>query len=124
MTAIAQMTLAEIEAELVCLALAGDALEAAHELRHRQRRESRPGGSWDRAGRYFPSTEEHRACCVGIRTPSRAWPYSLWSHVHSIEHVANLYRVERRDVMRARRMLDRRDALRSSASSAINSNLN
>lgn len=118
------MTLAEIEAELVCLALAGDALEAAHELRRRRGRESRPDGSWDRAGRYFPSTEEHRACCVGIRTPSRAWPHSLWSHVHSIEHVANLYRVERKDVMRALRMLNRRDALKNSASSAINSNLN
>lgn len=124
MTALAQMTLAEVEAELVCLALAGDALEAAHELRRRRRRESRPGGSWDRAGRYFPSNDERRACCVGIRTPSRAWPYSLWAHVHSIEHVANLYRVDRKGVMRALRMLDRRDALRNSASGAINSNLN
>jgi hypothetical protein len=124
MTAIARMTLEEVEAELVCLALGGDALEAAHEWRRRQRKTSRPTGSWDRAGRYYPSAEESRACCVGIRTPSRNWPHSLWAHVHSIEHVAHLYRVERKDVMRALRMLDRRDALKSPATSANNSDLN
>lgn len=112
MTPITKMTLDELDAEIVLIALQSDALDAAKEWQQRDARLSRPAGTWDRAGRYYPSPEEFQSCCAAIRPPSRAWPYSLWVHVHSIDHVANIYRVDRKQVMRALRILKRRDQLR------------
>lgn len=56
----------------------------------RQRRLENPDGTFDNAGRWFPSPEEHCPCCNAIRTPSRHWPYSLVKHCRSVQHVANL----------------------------------
>ena len=50
----------------------------------------RPAGTSDRARRWYPAPEERRACCDRVRPPSRAWPWSLWKHCRSLEHVARL----------------------------------
>jgi hypothetical protein len=45
-----------------------------------------PAGSFDGGGRWEPHTAQ--ACCASIRTPSRAFPYSLLTHSRSLAHVA------------------------------------
>ena len=49
---------------------------------------SRPDGSTDRGGRWYPNKAEENGCCNSIRTPSRAWPWSLYRHCCSAKHVA------------------------------------
>ena len=60
---------------------------AAQELFDRQDRKTHPAGNFDNAGRFYlaPSL----SCCSGIRTPSRAYPYSEMAHGRTIVHVAN-----------------------------------
>lgn len=77
--------------------------EAAREYVARQDRKEHPGGSFDKAGRWYPSKKERCECCDYIRTPSRAWPNSLIKHCRSVEHVANLYDVGVKDLRRAAR---------------------
>lgn len=60
----------------------------------RQERLDHPAGSFDNAGRWWPDDDEQCACCDYVRTPSRRWPYSYLKHCRSIEHVANLYKVD------------------------------
>ena len=52
--------------------------------------ESYPDGHFDRGGRWYPSEEERCACCEGIRSPSRAFPYSLLKHCSRKKHYINL----------------------------------
>ena len=63
----------------------------------RQERRRHPDGPFDRAGRWYPSEGEKRACCANIRSPSQTWPWS---------NVASLYdldpRVLRRAIRRAK----------------------
>lgn len=58
-------------------------------LRRRDRLDH-PAGSFDRAGRWWPNDAEQQSCCSAIRSPSRAWPYSLLVHCRSLGHVAAL----------------------------------
>jgi len=67
---------------------------ALQEYQNRQARASHPDGTFDKAQRWYPSEEEHQPCCAVIRSPSRAWPYTLNKHCRSIEHVAHLYNVD------------------------------
>lgn len=106
------MSLVEVEAEIALMAIVGDAVLAAQEWLDRKHRRTQPSGDWDSAGRYEPDDTEWESCCAAIRTPSRAWPYSLWKHVHTASHVANKFEVERAEVMRAARLLERRSELR------------
>ena len=74
---------------------------AAREYIARQSRDTHPDGTFDRAGRWYPSESEWCNCCTGIRSPSRAYPYSLMTHCRSAGHVAALYGVDARDLRRA-----------------------
>jgi len=56
----------------------------------RLNRESHPDGEFDKAGRWWPDEGERQECCEYIRSPSRAYPYSLMVHCRSREHVALL----------------------------------
>lgn len=69
----------------------------------RQSRTAHPAGKFDRAGRWYPAETEQCNCCRGIRTPSRAWPYSLMTHCRSAEHVANLCGVDAKSLRKAAR---------------------
>jgi hypothetical protein len=101
------MTRDEIKAALDDFAAAGNAVEAARQWLARNKGPSRPAGRWDGAGRYYPSDDERRECCDDIRRPSRAYPYSLWAHVHSAVHVAALHDVDPANVRRAANLLTR-----------------
>jgi hypothetical protein len=47
----------------------------------------KPDGKWDTAGRWYPSDFEKCDCCNGLRSPSRAFPKSLWKHCHTKKHI-------------------------------------
>jgi len=51
-----------------------------------QDRRVHPSGTFDHAQRWKPDRE--LACCALIRSPSRAYPYSLLMHCRSLTHVA------------------------------------
>jgi hypothetical protein len=69
-------------------------LESAYEVwLSRKSRESHPVGTFDNAGRWYPSKEERLDCCESIRKPSRAFPYSLMQHCRSAAHIAALHGV-------------------------------
>ena len=72
--------------------------QAAKEYKDRQKRYTHPSGSFDRAGRWEPDDSERQDCCDDVREPSRAYPYSLMVHCRSMEHVANLYDVDKADL--------------------------
>ena len=59
---------------------------ALHHLDLKERG-AHPVGEFDKAGRWWPVTRY--ACCESIRTPSRAYPYSLITHCRTVEHVAH-----------------------------------
>ena len=40
-------------------------------------------GSWDKGGRYTLNAEYETPTSQNIRTPSRAWPRSIWTHCHT-----------------------------------------
>ena len=69
----------------------------------RRDRREHPEGKFDNAMRWYPSNEEHQTCCQTIRTPSRAFPYSLMLHCRTVQHVANLCGVETRELRKASR---------------------
>ena len=64
---------------------------AVHEFIARRDRMSHPAGSFDKAGRWYPSSTEHCDCCDSVRGPSRAYPYSYMTHCRTMAHVANLH---------------------------------
>jgi len=72
---------------------------ARQTYRERQARAAHPDGKFDRAGRWHPSAAEWRDCCSSVRSPTRAWPYSLMKHCRSAEHVAELFNVKRSEVL-------------------------
>lgn len=78
-------------------------VNAAREYLMRKNRTSHPSGRFDNAQRFFPDQGEHRPCCTCVRSPSRAYPYSLMTHCRSAEHVANLYDVDASALRRAAR---------------------
>ena len=69
----------------------------------RRDRREHPEGQFDNAMRWYPSNEEQQTCCRAIRTPSRAYPYSLMVHCRTAQHVANLCGVETSELRRAAR---------------------
>ena len=65
-----------------------DKIEAAARLYlRRKHRLEHPVGEFDSGGRWYPATLERQVCCVDIRAPSRAHPYSYMVHCRTIEHV-------------------------------------
>ena len=67
--------------------------QAALEYVARKKRQAHPSGRRDNGGRWHPHNNERRECCDRIRTPSRAFPYSLMLHCRTAQHVASLYGV-------------------------------
>ena len=49
-----------------------------------------PKGKYDKGRRWYPYEEETCTCCSGIRSPSRAFPYSLYKHCSSKKHLKQL----------------------------------
>lgn len=58
-----------------------------------------PVGSFDSAGRWRPANS--LLCCSKIRPPSRKFPYTLNKHCRSAEHVAAMYSVDKKDLIKA-----------------------
>lgn len=79
---------------------------AVKEYRDRQARRSHPEGSFKPSGTWWPSEKESATCCNSIRTPSRAWPYSLMTHCRTAKHVAKLFGVDEKELRAAARKLD------------------
>lgn len=61
-------------------------------------------GKTDRGNRFYPNVMH--ACCENIRTPSRAWPWSLYKHCFSLEHKEHVYKAKHDDVLIVKRWLD------------------
>jgi transposase-like protein len=53
-----------------------------------------PSGDFDNAGRWYPTN--YCKCCESIRSPSRAYPYSLMKHCRTVSHVAREHGIEER----------------------------
>jgi hypothetical protein len=69
----------------------------------RKVRLTHPAGKFDGGGRWYPAETETCDCCRGIRSPSRAWPYSLMTHCRTAEHVAHLCGVDAKELRKAAR---------------------
>ncbi len=82
-------------------------LAAAKQFIARRDRKEHPDGKTDNAKRWYPSTCERTPGCAYIRSPTRAWPWSLMTHCRTAAHVAELHGVDDRDVKRAAGLLDR-----------------
>lgn len=48
-----------------------------------------PKGKSDNGGRWYPADDERCPLCDGIRSPSRAYPWSYYKHCMSITHRAH-----------------------------------
>ncbi len=70
---------------------------AAREYLALKARRINPVGRFDGAGRWWPTVP----CTCQVRLPSRAYPYSYLLHMRTAEHVASVFGVARRDVLRA-----------------------
>lgn len=64
----------------------------AREYINRRDRICHPGGSFDSGGRF--SLSEKYDCCDGIRSPSRAYPFSEMLHGRTLGHVAHEFCIE------------------------------
>ncbi|MBD9399108.1 hypothetical protein [Pseudomonas sp. PDM11] len=67
--------------------------ECAYEYIARHKRRTHPAGGFDSAGRFTLS--KRYDCCAGIRSPSRAFPYSENTHGRSLCHVAHEFGLAR-----------------------------
>lgn len=79
---------------------------AARTFIARRDRTAHPAGSFDKAGRWYPSESETCACCSSVRSPSRSFPYSYMTHCRTMAHVANLFGVSATDLRKEVRRLD------------------
>ena len=80
------------------------AIDAAHVYNRLKDRGMNPAGEFDSGGRFY--LRKKCACCVGIRKPSRTYPYSEMVHGRSAVHVASSWGVDAADVKYLARMLD------------------
>jgi hypothetical protein len=83
---------------------------AAREYLDRRDRNTHPTGKFDGGGRWTPSETERQDCCSHIRAPSRTWPFSLLPHCRSAVHIANLFGVDRAELLRCARAIERQEA--------------
>lgn len=49
---------------------------------------------------WYPLPEEVRPCCEGVKLPNFKYPYVLQRHCRSARHVAMLFNVDERDLVR------------------------
>jgi hypothetical protein len=66
-----------------------DEIATVHQ--RRQNREVHPGGTFDKAGRFFPNSDEWSSCCAHVAIPSRAHPYRLMVHCRTLKHITTWY---------------------------------
>ena len=66
-------------------------------------RKTHPEGTFDSGGRFYLAESEKHDCCRGIRSPSRAYPYSEMVHARTLKHVAHKYDVDEKDCRKALR---------------------
>lgn len=78
--------------------MANKVLEAALMYWMLKNRYIHPSGKMDKAGRWYPSEEEWQKCCSSIRSPSRAYPWSLMTHCRTAEHVAHCFGVDAKEI--------------------------
>lgn len=76
--------------------------KAAQEFEDLRDRKSHPEGKFDNAGRWYPA--EYCPCCNNIRSPSRAYPYTLLTHCRSAAHLAYVYEIEASDIRSCSKM--------------------
>jgi hypothetical protein len=81
-------------------------MAAGQEVAARRKGASHPAGRTDNGGRWYPSKEEYRPCCDTVRSPSRAWRWSVYKHCHTISHVAALYDVDEKLLRRLVKKLE------------------
>jgi len=76
-------------------------LMASKEYLQRKARKSHPKGKFNQpAGTFFLSRDEICDCCIGIRKPSRNFPHSENIHGRTAKHVANLFGVDRNEMLK------------------------
>lgn len=80
-------------------------LDAARLYSARKERDSHPEGTFDNAGRWYPSDREWQECCGHVRSPTRAFPYSYMTHCRTAEHAANRFGVDVKEVRRAHKQV-------------------
>ena len=66
-------------------------IKAAIEYLLRRDRIDHPDGQTQKGNKWYPSDTERKTCCNSIRSPSRAYPWSLMTHCRTLPHIANLY---------------------------------
>ncbi len=76
---------------------------AVTEFENRQSRRVHPDGTFDKAGRWYPSDSESCGCCDEVRGPSRSYPYSYMVHCRTAKHIANLYGVDEKQIKKIAR---------------------
>lgn len=72
-----------------------------------------PDGRFDRGGRFF--LDNKCACCSGIRSPSRGYPYPEMTHGRSAVHVASSFGVDVRDLRVIAKLIEEEPALKNFA---------
>ena len=77
--------------------------EAITEYLKLKNRKTHPEGTFDEGGRFYLAESEKHDCCRGIRSPSRAYPYSEMVHARTLKHVAHKYDVDEKDCRKALR---------------------
>lgn len=50
-----------------------------------------PPGTFDNAGRWYPSEDWEASCCSSVRGPSRSYPYAYLTHCRTQKHVSTLW---------------------------------
>ncbi len=68
--------------------------EAVTEYLQLKDRKIHPPGEFDNGGRFYLAESEKHDCCRGIRSPSRAYPYSEMKHARTLKHVAQKFGVD------------------------------
>ena len=77
--------------------------EAITEYLKLKNRKTHPEGTFDSGGRFYLAESEKQDCCRGIRSPSRAYPYSEMKHARTLKHVANKFGVDESECRKALR---------------------
>ena len=67
----------------------------------------KPAGGYDNAKRWYPAQDFE--CCAYIRSPSRAFPFSLLRHCVSLAHKEALHGADHAAVLVVKRWLEEND---------------
>jgi hypothetical protein len=105
------MNTTEIQKEVTAKTI----MQAVKCFMDRQLRTENPSGYFDNAKRWYPHETEECKCCSYIRTPSRAYPFSIMTHCRTVNHIANLYKIDVTELRKAinihKKILKQQEAL-------------